>query len=173
MTAPKPLVRLAQASWDNNRQLTGADLAVAIRAEGYLVDLALRWVADMLLQTAVTRNVRTVALGGSTGHMSKHFLTAVTDRALSLLDVQFGDKALGDYTPVEARTYATWLLSAAQTQATRAHFVRAVADKCRVANEPIREQLSAKTVQQIRDVVLGVARKRGIKPDDLLGGVHT
>lgn len=93
---------------------------------------------------------------------TRQFVEALTAYGLSLLDVRFGAKRLGDYLPEEALAYARQQHDAARTISTHARFVASVANACPDAAKPIREQITNERVEAIRQGVIETAPNKRV-----------
>lgn len=122
-----------------------ADKALTLQAIRYVVSVAARHQSNSL--------IREVALGD--GHRKQKALgsaivTALVDAGLSLLDVRFGSKVLGDYLPAELSSYVATQQQTALTMAARSAFLKAVVAECPDGTKVIRDQISAERVDAIR-----------------------
>lgn len=150
MTTLKALKDFVCSVWSAEGNSSQLDIDVAVKAVAANHDMAsaaIRWAVSDIARW-VDRDVRGISLSNRRGSHSA-LVTSIVEHGLSLLDVKFGKKLLGDYLPYEAIDYAEQVKTSGRTMLVRASFVMGVASLCRDPNRPIRTQVSEGQLEEL------------------------
>lgn len=153
------LDRVSEQFNAGNSAISVDPIIAAVLADDTMRGLAVGYAVKNIVGSRVNSLIRGDRFHGETavserGGASRRLIAAVTDYGLSLLDVHFGAKCLGDYLPHEAVTYASQQHGAARKMAIQARFMVGVANACKDATKAVREQLTNEQVEVIRQAII-------------------
>lgn len=144
---------ITQQFRDGDNSIDTLPIIEAVMADEALARTAVTWAVEVICKSHVGRAIRERMVHDEkdmNDSATKRLVNAIVDYGLSLLDVKFGSKKLGDYLPSEAVAYAGQQHEAARKMAIHARFIAGVAKACSDDTKPIREQVTNEEVEAIR-----------------------